>query len=154
MKLDESKVTETKYDHKRIKHSYKTNYNDVEIYAVKCRMIVNNLDTDKRKYYSWWCGYVELPKEMQKYFGGRILKDNTISLGTLGKDEEYKIAPVHGEYNYLGHGIPVVSNEDSRLFLGWEYDHCRGFKNCLTYQEILEEGMKVIDSMLAPKSIS
>ena len=75
MKLDESKVTETKCNHRRIKEAKKITYRGLEIYAVK-RSIYTS-DTERAFLHksgintAWWCGYVEVVKDNQESLGGR-----------------------------------------------------------------------------------
>ena len=151
MKLDESKITNIKCNHIRTKEIKKTIYKGLEVYAVK-RSI-----GEKLHIYSiptaWWCGYVEASREMNDSFGGRrCLEDNIIKLSRGNKTKKYELAYVHGGYTYAAYGIPLVLDDNQRLFIGWDYNHWPDTEDCVTYQEILKEGMKVIDSMLAPKS--
>lgn len=157
MELDESKIIDIECDHIRTKEAKKITYRGLEIYAVK-RSIYTS-DTDCAILHrsgintTWWCGYVEAVQNMQDSFGGRrCFEDNVIKLSCGNKTKEYILANVHGGYTYVSHGIPLVLNDVRRLFLGWDYNHYCDTEDCVTYQEILEEGMKVIDSMLAPKS--
>ena len=151
MKLDESKIIDIECDHIRTKEIKKTIYKGLEVYAVK-RSIGEELHI-----YSiptaWWCGYVEASREMNDSFGGRrCFEDNIIKLSRGNKTKKYELAYVHGGYTYAAYGIPHVLDDNKRLFIGWDYNHWPDTEDCVTYQEILEEGMKVIDSMLAPKS--
>ena len=150
--LDKSKlIIDVKCDGIMTKEVKKTIYKGLEVYAVK-RSIGEELHI-----YSiptaWWCGYVEASREMNDSFGGRrCLEDNIIKLSRGNKTKKYELAHVHGGYTYAAYGIPLVLVDDYRLFLGWDYNHWPDTENCVTCQEILKEGMKVIDSMLAPKS--
>lgn len=150
--LDKSKlIIDVKYDGIMTKEVKKTIYKGLEVYAVK-RSIGEELHI-----YSiptaWWCGYVEASQEMNDSFGGRrCLEDNIIKLSRGNKTKKYELAHVHGGYTYAAYGIPLVLDDNQRLFIGWDYNHWPDTEDCVTYQEILEEGMKVIDSMLAPKS--
>ena len=146
MKLDESKIIDIECDHIRTKEIKKTIYKGLEVYAVK-RSIGEKLGI-----YSiptaWWCGYVEASREMNDSFGGRrCLEDNIIKLSRGNKTKKYELAYVHGGYTYAAYGIPLVLVDDYRLFLGWDYNHWPDTEDCVTYQEILKEGMKVVDSM-------
>lgn len=149
MKLDESKIIDIECDHIRTKEAKKITYRGLEIYAVK-RSIGEKLGI-----YSiptaWWCGYVEVPLGMYKLFKPRGYPDEEI-LDELDNPNSYDLVHVHGGYTYIDNGIPHVLNDNKRLFIGWDYNHWPDTEDCVTYQEILEEGMKVIDSMLAPKS--
>ena len=146
MKLDESKIIDIECDHIRTKEIKKIIYRGLEIYAVK-RSIGEKLGI-----YSiptaWWCGYVEVPVDIHKLFKPKGYFDETI----LDELDDPNLADVHGGYTYAAYGIPLVLDDNQRLFIGWDYNHWPDTEDCVTYQEILEEGMKVIDSMLAPKS--
>ena len=157
MKLDESKIIDIECDHIRTKEIKKITYRGLEIYAVKRSIYTSDIE---RAFLhksgintAWWCGYVEASWEMNDSFGGRrCLEDNIIKLSRGNKTKKYELAYVHGGYTYAAYGIPLVLVNDYRLFLGWDYNHWPDTEDCVTYQEILKEGMKVIDSMLAPKS--
>lgn len=146
MKLDESKIIDIKCDHIRTKEIKKIIYRGLEIYAVK-RSIGEKLGI-----YSiptaWWCGYVEVPVDIHDLFKPKGYFDETI----LDELDDLNLADVHGGYTYAAYGIPLVLDDNKRLFIGWDYNHWPDTEDCVTYQEILKEGMKVIDSMLAPKS--
>ena len=152
MKLDESKIIDIECDHIRTLEVKKITYRGLEIYAVK-RSIYTS-DTERAFLHrfgintAWWCGYVEVPVNIHKLFKPKGYFDETI----LDELDDPNLANVHGGYTYVSHGIPLVLNDFRRLFLGWDYNHWPDTEDCVTYQEILEEGMKVIDSMLAPKS--
>ena len=152
MKLDESKIIDIECDHIRTLETKKITYRGLEIYAVK-RSIYTS-DTERAFLHksgintAWWCGYVEVPVDIHDLFKPRGYFDETI----LDELDNPKLAHVHGGYTYAAYGIPLVLNDVRRLFLGWDYNHWPDYEDCVTYQEILEEGMKVIDSMLAPKS--
>ena len=155
MKLDESKIIDIECDHIRTLEVKKITYRDLEIYAVKRSTDYSYAQcalfdiTNK----AWWCGYVEAVQDMQDSFGGRrCFEDNVIKLSCGNKTKEYILAHVHGGYTYAAYGIPLVLDDNQRLFIGWDYNHWPDTEDCVTYQEILKEGMKVIDSMLAPKS--
>ena len=145
--LDKSKlIIDVKCDGIMAKEVKKTIYKGLEVYAVK-RSIGEELHI-----YSiptaWWCGYVEASQEMNDSFGGRrCLEDNIIKLSRGNKTKKYELAYVHGGYTYAAYGIPLVLVDDYRLFLGWDYNHWPDTEDCVTYQEILKEGMKVVDSM-------
>lgn len=145
--LDKSKlIIDVKCDSIMTKEVKKTIYKGLEVYAVK-RSIGEELHI-----YSiptaWWCGYVEASREMNDSFGGRrCLEDNIIKLSRGNKTKKYELAYVHGGYTYAAYGIPLVLVDDYRLFLGWDYNHWPDTEDCVTYQEILKEGMKVVDSM-------
>ena len=141
MKLDESKIIDVECDHIRTKEAKKITYRGLEIYAVK-RSIGEKLGI-----YSiptaWWCGYVEVPVDIHKLFKPKGYFDETI----LDELDDPNLANVHGGYTYAAYGIPLVLIDDYRLFLGWDYNHWPDTEDCVTYQKILKEGMKVVDSM-------
>lgn len=153
MKLDESKIIDIECDHIRIKKIKKIIYRGLEIYAVKrftdysyAKCALFDITNTK-----WWCGYVEVPLGMYKLFKPRGYPDEEI-LDELDNPNSYDLVHVHGGYTYAAYGIPLVLDDNQRLFIGWDYNHWPDTEDCVTYQEILQEGMKVIDSMLAPKS--
>lgn len=149
MKLDESKIIDIKCDHIRTKEAKKITYRGLEIYAVKRSIGINDIafalscgiNT------AWWCGYVEVPLDMYGllkpggYLNEKILYDELDDL------DKYGLTCVHGGYTYIDNGIPHVLNDNKKLFLGWDYNHWPDTEDCVTYQEILKEGMKVVDSM-------
>lgn len=151
MKLDESKIIDIECNHIRTKEIKKIIYKGLEIYAVK-RSIYTS-DTERAFLYrsnintAWWCGYVEVPLDMYGllkpggYLNEKILYDELDDL------DKYGLTCVHEGYTYIDYGIPLVLDEGQRLFLGWDYNHWPDTENCVTYQEILKEGMKVVDSM-------
>ena len=150
MKLDESKIIDIECDHIRTLEVKKITYRGLEIYAVKrstnysyAKCALFDITNTK-----WWCGYVEVPLAMYSLFKPRGYPDGEI----LDELDDPNLADVHGGYTYVGYGIPHVLDDNQRLFIGWDYNHWPDTEDCVTYQEILEEGMKVIDSMLAPKS--
>ena len=155
MKLDESKIIDIECDHVRTKEAKKITYKGLEIYAVKRSIDIS--DTECAFLYrsnintAWWCGYVEVPLAMYSLFKPRGYPDEAI-LDELDDPNSYNLAHVHGGYTYAAYGIPLVLDDNQRLFIGWDYNHWPDTEDCVTYQEILKEGMKVIDSMLAPKS--
>ena len=148
MKLDESKIIDIECDHIRIQEVKKITYKGLEIYAVKRSIGINDIafalscgiNT------AWWCGYVEVPLSMYSLFKPRGYPDEEI-LDELDDPNSYDLVHVHGGYTYIDNGIPRALNDDQRLFLGWDYNHWPDTEDCVTYQEILKEGMKVVDSM-------
>ena len=66
----------------------------------------------------------------------------------MADPDSYDLAVVHGGYTYLDYGIPRVLDDNQRIFLGWDYNHFGDTESCVTYDEIINEGKKVIDSML------
>lgn len=89
---------------------------------------------------------MEVPLAMYSLFKPRGYPDGEI-LDELDDPNSYDLVHVHGGYTYIDNGIPHVLNDSQRLFLGWDYNHWPDTEDCVTYQEILEEGMKVVDSM-------
>ena len=125
-------------------------YNGFHIYAVKranANMTMFSGLYDNEALPSWWCGYVEVPLDMYGllkpggYLNEKILYDELDDL------DKYGLTCVHEGYTYIDYGIPLVLDEGQRLFLGWDYNHWPDTENCVTYQEILKEGIKVVDSM-------
>ena len=94
---------------------------------------------------------MEVPLAMYSLFKPRGYPDGEI-LDELDDPNSYDLVHVHGGYTYLDNGIPHVFDDNPKLFIGWDYNHWPDTEDSVTYQEILQEGMKVIDSMLAPKS--
>ena len=153
MELDESKIIDIECDHIRTKEAKKITYRGLEIYAVKrftdysyAQCALFDITNKAR-----WYGYVEVPLAMYSLFKPRGYPDEEI-LDELDDPNSYDLVHVHGGYTYIDNGIPRVLDDNQRLFLGWNYNHWPDYEDCVTYQEILQEGMKVIDSMLAPKS--
>ena len=148
MKLDESKIIDIECDHIRTLEVKKITYRDLEIYAVKrstdysyaqCAL----LDITNK---AWWCGYVEVPTAMYSLFKPRGYLDEEI-LYRLADPYSYNLEVVHGGYTYLDYGIPLVLNDNQKIFLGWDYNHLYDTESCVTYDEIINAGKKVIDSM-------
>lgn len=146
MKLDELKIIDIKCDHIRTKEAKKITYRGLDIYAVKRSINTSNITIESLYWCNtkWWCGYVEVPLAMYGllkpggYLNKKILYDDP---------DKYGLTCVHGGYTYIDYGIPLVLNEGQRLFLGWDYNHWPDTEDCVTYKEILKEGMKVVDSM-------
>ena len=149
MKLDESKIIDIECNHIRTKEIKKITYKSLEIYAVKrftdysyakCALFdITNT--------AWWCGYVEVPLDMYGLLKPGGYLNEKILYGELDDLDKYGLTYVHGGYTYIDYGIPRALNDDQRLFLGWDYNHWPDTEDCVTYQEILKEGMKVVDSM-------
>ena len=116
--LDKSKlIIDVKCDGIMTKEVKKTIYKGLEVYAVKRsigeELYIYSIPT------AWWCGYVEASREMNDSFGGRrCLEDNIIKLSRGNKTKKYELAHVHGGYTYAAYGIPLVLDDDYRLFLG------------------------------------
>lgn len=143
-KLDESKIIDIECDHIRIQEIKKIIYRGLEIYAVKRSTDYSDAECAllDRTNTAWWCGYVEVPIGMYSLLKPRGYLDITLS-----DLNSYNLAHVHGGYTYLDNGIPLVLDDNQRSFLGWDYRHYLDTEDCVTYQEILKEGIKVVDSM-------
>lgn len=123
----------------------KTVYRGLDIYAVK-----RSIDVSNSSYWyntAWWCGYVEVPADMRNLFSPRGPLDDTL-LDELSKINGYNLAKVHGGYTYIDYGIPLVLDGDQRAFLGWDYNHWGDIEAHVTYNDIINEGKEVVDSML------
>lgn len=126
----------------------KTVYRGLDIYAVKRSIDVSNTSYWYNRYNTaWWCGYVEVPADMRNLFSPKGYLDDTL-LDELGKINGYNLAKVHGGYTYIDYGIPLVLDGDQRAFLGWDYNHWGDTEAHVTYNDIINEGKEVVDSML------
>ena len=148
MKPSESNIINLKCNSINVKEIKKTVYRDLEIYAVKRSTAYSNtecawLDGTNT---AWWCGYVEVPTAMDKLLKPRGYLDEEI-LYSLSDPDSYNLEVVHGGYTYLDYGIPCVLADNQRIFLGWDYNHSGDTESCVTYDDIINEGKKVIDSM-------
>ena len=148
MNFDELEIIDIECNNIRTKEAKKIIYKGLEIYAVKrftdysyAKCALFDITNTK-----WWCGYVEVPLAMYSLFKPRGYPDEAI-LDELDDPNSYDLVHVHGGYTYIDNGIPHVLNDSQRLFLGWDYNHWPDTEDCVTYQEILKEGMKVVDSM-------
>ena len=123
----------------------KTVYRGLDIYAVK-----RSIDVSNTSYWyntAWWCGYVEVPADMRNLFSPKGYLDDSL-LDELSKINGYNLAKVHGGYTYIDYGIPLVLDGDQRAFLGWDYNHWGDTEAHVTYNDIINEGKEVVDSML------
>ena len=123
----------------------KTVYRGLDIYVVK-----RSIDVSNTSYWyntAWWCGYVEVPADMRNLFSPKGYLDDTL-LDELSKINGYNLAKVHGGYTYIDYGIPLVLDGDQRAFLGWDYNHWGDAEAHVTYNDIINEGKEVVDSML------
>ena len=148
MKPSESNIINLKCNSINVKEIKKTVYRDLEIYAVKRSTAYSNtecawLDGTNT---AWWCGYVEVPTAMDKLLKPRGYLDEEI-LYSLSDPDSYNLEVVHGGYTYLDYGIPLVLADNQRIFLVWDYNHSGDTESCVTYDDIINEGKKVIDSM-------
>ena len=147
MKLSE--IIDVECNDALIKEVKKMVYRDLEIYAVK-----RSIDSSRLIFGSffgtntvWWCGYVEVPADMYNLFKPEGYPDETI-LDELDDPDSYDLAHVHEGYTYIGHSIPCVLDKGPKLFLGWDYNHFCDIGACVTYDDIIDEGKRVVDSML------
>ena len=148
MKSGESNIIDIECNDIHIKEVKKITYRDLDIYAVrrstgyrdaKCAL----LDITNR---AWWCGYVEVPLSIHNLFKSKGYLDAILS--KLDNPNSYNLANVHGGYTYIDYGIPLVLDDNRRMFLGWDYNHCCDTKDCVTYDNVITEGKKVVDSLL------
>ena len=148
MKLNESDVVDGERNGVNVKESKKTVYRGLDIYAVKrstdySDVQCTSLDITNR---AWWCGYVEVPTAMYSSFKPMGYLDDEI-LYRLADPYSYNLEVVHGGYTYMDYGIPLVLDDNQRIFIGWDYSHSEDTESCVTYDEIINVGKKVIDSM-------
>lgn len=148
MKINDSGIIDVEYNGRNVKEIKKITYRGLEIYAVKRFKDYSNpeyalLDLINK---AWWCGYVEVPTAMYSLFKPRGYLDEEI-LYRLADPYSYNLEVVHGGYTYLDYGIPLVLNDNQKIFLGWDYNHLYDTESCVTYDEIINAGKKVIDSM-------
>lgn len=121
-----------------------TEYNGFSIYAVKRtnpRASMFEYLYDHEGQSSWWCGYVEITPELFE----SIYLDKSENPNGVYYSNEYVLYEPHGGFTYNGEGIPGLSTKG--CFLGWDYNHYGDSTHQPTAEEILQEGMKVIDSM-------
>lgn len=149
MKLSESSIINVECSDIHIKEIKKMVYRGLEIYAVKR----STADSDAKcalfdiANKAWWCGYVEVPLDMYNPFKPEGYLDDLI-LDELDDPDGYNLASVHGGYTYVDYGIPRVLDDNQRPFLGWDYNHCYDIRTCVTYDDVINEGKEVVDSML------
>ena len=148
MKINDSGIIDVEYNGGNVKEIKKITYRGLEIYAVKRSKDYSGigyalLDLINK---AWWCGYVEVPAVMYSLFKPKGYLDEEI-LYRLADPYSYNLEVVHGGYTYLDYGIPLVLDDNQRIFLGWDYNHLYDTESCVTYDEIINEGKKVIDSM-------
>ena len=150
MKLNESEIVDIKCNDMYIKEIKKMVYRDLDIYAVKRSIGSSNLNAEL--FYgsnaAWWCGYVEVPLNMYSLFEPRGYPNEAI-LDELDDPNSYDLVHVHGGYTYLDNGIPHVLDDNQRLFLGWDYNHWCDTEDCVTYDDVIDVGKKIVDSMLS-----
>ena len=147
MKINDSGIIDIGCNGINVKEIKKITYRGLEIYAVKRSKDYSGigyalLDLINK---AWWCGYVEVPTAMYSLFKPRGYLDEEI-LYRLADPYSYNLEVVHGGYTYLDYGIPFVL-DNQRIFLGWDYNHLYDTESGVTYDEIINEGKKVIDSM-------
>ena len=149
MKPGESNIIGIECNDIHIKEVKKITYRDLDIYAVKRSTGYSDakcalLDITNR---AWWCGYVEIPLDIRNLFEPRGFLDDSI-LDELDDPHRYNLASVHGGYTYIDYGIPLVLDNNQRPFLGWDYNHYYDIGACVTYDDVINEGKEVVDSML------
>lgn len=149
MKPGEPDIIDVECNDMYVKEVKKMVYRGLEIYAVKRSTAYSDaecalLDITNR---AWWCGYVEVPLDMYNPFKPEGYLDDSI-LDELGDPYKYNLAGVHGGYTYIDYGIPRVLDGDQRIFLGWDYNHWGDTEAHVTYNDIINEGKEVVDSML------
>lgn len=149
MKPSESNIIDVECSGVNVKEIKKTIYRGLEIYAVKRSTDYSYAECELlgRGNRAWWCGYVEVPLDMRNLFSPKGYLDDTL-LDELGKINGYNLAKVHGGYTYIDYGIPLVLDSDQRAFLGWDYNHWCDTEAHITYNDIIDEGKRVVDSML------
>lgn len=159
MKPGESNIVNVECNDIHIKEVKKMTYKGLDIYAVKRSNATNSkvveslfwYDTECNLYYTnnteWWCGYVEVPLSIHNLFKPKGYLDEAI-LDKLDNPGKYNLASVHVGYTYIDYGIPLVLDDNRRMFLGWDYNHCCDTKDYVTYNDIIDEGKKVVDSIL------
>ncbi len=149
MKPSESNIIDVECSGVNVKEIKKTIYRGLDIYAVKRSTDYSYAECEllDRGNKAWWCGYVEVPLALYSLFKPGGYPDEEI-LDELDDPNSYDLVHVHGGYTYIDNGIPHVLDDNKRLFLGWDYNHWPDYEDCVTYQKILKEGMKVIESML------
>lgn len=149
MKPSESSVVDIECNDIHIKEVKKITYRDLDVYVVKRSIDTSNINVELTCCYNkeWWCGYVEVPADMHNLFKPKGYLDEAI-LDELDNPDGYNLASVHVGYTYIDYGIPLVPDSDQKIFLGWDYNHCCDTENCVTYSDIMNEGKRVVDSML------
>ena len=149
MKPGESNIIGIECGDVHIKEIKKLAYRGLDIYAVKRSINTSNMDIESLYWYNteWWCGYVEVPLSIHNLFKPKGYLDEAI-LSKLDNPNSYNLANVHGGYTYIDYGIPLVLDDNRRMFLGWDYNHCCDTKSCVTYDDIIDEGKRVVDSLL------
>lgn len=150
MKSSESNIVDIKCSSANIKEVKKLVYRGSDIYAVKRSTDFSDTECALlgRTNAEWWCGYVKVPADMHSLFKPRGYLDETL-LDELDDPNKYNLASAHGGYTYIGYGIPLVLDNNQEVFLGWDYNHCYDAGTCVTYNDVITEGKKVIDSLLS-----
>ena len=149
MKPSESNIIDAECNGVNVKEIKKITYRGLEIYVAKRSTDYTDAQcalfdvTNK----AWWCGYVEVPLDMYSLFKPRGYPNEAI-LDELDDPNKYDLVHVHGGYTYLDNGIPHVLDDNQRLFLGWDYNHWCDTEDCVTYDDVINVGKKVVDSML------
>lgn len=147
--MESTNIIDVECNDALIKKVKKMVYRDLEIYAVKRSINCSDLGFGLFSWSNteWWCGYVEVPEDMHNLFKPEGHLGDTI-LDELDGPDSYDLAYVHGGYTYIGHKIPRVLDNGPKLFLGWDYNHFDDVGADVTYDYVIDEGKRVIDSML------
>ena len=149
MKPSESSVVDVECNGRTVKEIKKIVYRGLSIYAVKRSTDFSDTECAllDRTNVAWWCGYVEVPVDMHNLFKPKGYLDEAI-LDELDDPNKYNLASAHGGYTYIDYGIPLVLDNNQEVFLGWDYNHFYDEGTCVTYNDIIDEGKRVVDSML------
>ena len=149
MKPSESSVVDVECNGRTVKEIKKIVYRGLSIYAVKRSTDFSDTECAllDRTNVAWWCGYVEVPVGMHNLFKPKGYLDEAI-LDELDDPNKYNLASAHGGYTYIGYGIPLVLDNNQEVFLGWDYNYFYDEGTCVTYNDIIDEGKRVVDSML------
>lgn len=147
--MESTNIIDVKCNDTKIKEVKKMVYRGLDIYAVKRSIDCSDLSFGLffGSNLEWWCGYVEVPEDMHNLFKPEGHLDKTI-LDELDDPDSYDLAHVHEGYTYIGHSIPRVLDKGPKLFLGWDYNHFDDIGADVTYDYVIDEGKRVIDSML------
>lgn len=147
--MESTNIIDVKCNDTKIKEVKKMVYRGLDIYAVKRSIDCSDLSFGLffGSNLEWWCGYVEVPEDMHNLFKPEGHLDKTI-LDELDDPDSYDLAHVHEGYTYIGHSIPRVLDKSPKLFLGWDYNHFDDIGADVTYDYVIDEGKRVIDSML------
>lgn len=149
MGINNSGIIDVEYNGRNVKEIKKITYRGLEIYAVKRSKDYSNPEYALLEMINkaWWCGYVEVPLDMYGLLKPRGYLDEEI-LYRLADPGSCNLEVVHGGYTYVDYGIPLVLDGDQRIFIGWDYNHFCDTEDCVAYKDVIDEGKRVVDSML------